>query len=162
MEFKEMGIDRYRHLYEYHFTLNRRMWDYCIENLSMEQMLADIGISHGSIRNLFVHIMGVDNRWFSHFRKVEDPGHPNPEDFPNIDLIRKRWYAVEEQMREVLNGLNDEDLGEIYQGPMKVWHVLSHVVNHGTHHRAQLSDMLRHHGLKPLPQDYIFYVMGRI
>ena len=157
-----MSIDHIRHLYEYHFTLNRKIWDYCIGNLTEEQMLEDVNISHSSIRNLFVHIMGVDERWFSHFRKVEDPGFPDPKEFLEPDVIRKKWDTVEDQMREVLDGLSDDDLEKTYQGPMMVWHVLSHVVNHGTHHRAQLGDMLRHHGLKPLPQDYIFYVLGRI
>jgi uncharacterized damage-inducible protein DinB len=157
-----MNVDKLSHLYEYHFTLNRKMWDYCVGNLTMEQMLEDVGTSHGSVRNLFVHIMSVDDRWFSGFRKVEDLGFLDPSDFPESDMIRKKWDKVEEQMREVLNALSDDDLEKPYQGNMMVWHVLSHVVNHGTQHRAQLGDMLRFHGLKPLPQDYIFYVMGRI
>jgi uncharacterized damage-inducible protein DinB len=138
------------------------MWDYCIENLTIEQLLEDVGFSHGSIRNLFIHIMGVDERWFSWFRKVDDPGFLDSSDFPDPDVIRKKWDIVEEQMRAVLARLSDNDLEKPFQGNMMVWHVLSHVVNHGTHHRAQLGTMLRHHRLEPIPQDYIFYVMGRI
>lgn len=138
------------------------MWDYCVENLSVEQFVEEVNISHGSLRNLFVHFMAVDQRWFSGLQKVEDPGFPDPSDFSDPDMIRKKWDIVEEQMRGVLTELNEEDLENTFQGNMKVWHVLSHVVNHGTHHRAQLVEILKHHGLKPFPQDYIFYVMGGI
>ncbi len=39
--------------------------------------------------------------------------------------------------------------------------VMTHVVNHGTHHRAQIALLLRQHGVAPPPTDYIFYVRER-
>jgi uncharacterized damage-inducible protein DinB len=157
-----MNIERLRHLYEYHFTLNRKLWERCIETLTEEQFMEDIGIAHGSLRNIFVHIMSVDERWFSGFRNGEDPGPLNPASFSKPNMIREKWDLVEEQMREVLLGLSDAELENVYQGNMKAWHVLSHVVNHGTHHRAQIGEILKHYGQDLSAQDYIFYVLGRI
>ncbi|MHA2601129.1 MAG: DinB family protein [Candidatus Thorarchaeota archaeon SMTZ1-83] len=46
--------------------------------------------------------------------------------------------------------------------PKMIWQVLFHVVNHGIAHRAQIGAVLRHLRFTPPPQDYIFYVMGRL
>jgi len=128
-------------------------------------MIEESDISVGSIRNLFVHIMSVDERWFSGFKKTPLPEHANPESFRESfskpEELRLRWDLVEADMRTFLDGLTDNDLEKPFQDNMMVWHVLSHVVNHGTAHRAQIGTLLRHFGYKPPPQDYIFFVMGR-
>lgn len=157
-----MNIERLRHLYEYHFALNRKFWDYCIENLTWQQFLEKTGISVNTIRNQFVHLMNVDGSWFSVFRGVPNPGFANPVHFGKPEKIREKWDKVEAEMKEVLAELTDEDLEKTFEQNMLNWHVLSHVVNHGTAHRAQIGAMLRQFGFKPPPQDYIFYVMGRI
>jgi uncharacterized damage-inducible protein DinB len=37
--------------------------------------------------------------------------------------------------------------------------ILAHVINHGTHHRAQIGQQLKSGGLENLPiTDYIFYI----
>ena len=125
-------------------------------------MIEESDISLGSIRNLFVHIMSVDERWFSGFNKIPLPDHANPESFSKPEELRLRWDMVEGDMRAFLDGLADDDLEKPFQDNMRVWHVLSHVVNHGTAHRAQIGAILRQFGHKPPPQDYIFFVMGRI
>ncbi|MEM6630193.1 MAG: DinB family protein [Bacteroidota bacterium] len=38
--------------------------------------------------------------------------------------------------------------------------VLSHMINHGTHHRAQISARLRQVGIVPPPTDFIFFARG--
>ncbi len=30
-----MNADTFRHLYEYHFTINRKIWDRCVEPLPL-------------------------------------------------------------------------------------------------------------------------------
>lgn len=36
--------------------------------------------------------------------------------------------------------------------------IVFHVINHGTHHRAQISMLLRQSGIAPPPVDYVFWV----
>jgi len=157
-----MDINHLRHLYEYHFRLNRKFWNFCVENLEWNQFLEKTGISVDTIRNQFVHLLDVDERWFKGFKGRPDPGSTDPTQYDNLEKIRMKWDQVEVEMKEILNGLTDEDLELTYYQDLQKWHVLSHVVNHGTSHRAQIGAMLRQLGLKPPPQDYIFYVMGRI
>jgi uncharacterized damage-inducible protein DinB len=35
--------------------------------------------------------------------------------------------------------------------------ILFHMINHSTHHRAQIAMDMRNNKLEPLPLDYIFY-----
>jgi uncharacterized damage-inducible protein DinB len=157
-----VNIEYFKNIYEYHFAINRIFWDYCIDNLSWDQFLEKTGISVDTIKNQFVHLLNVERRWFSVFREVPDPGFRNPDEFDTPVKIREIWDVVESEMDEVLENLTDDDLEKPFQQNMKNWHVLSHVVNHATAHRAQIGAMLRQFGLTPPPQDYVFYVMGRI
>ena len=157
-----MIIERIWHMYDYHNKINRIFWDYCVENLTWEQFLQETGISVNTIRNQFVHLMSVEERWFQGFEGPPNPGTDDPTLFDTPEKIREKWDAVETDIRRILDGFTDDDLEKTYHQNMKVWHVLAHVVNHGTAHRAQIGAMLRGLGLKPPPQDYIYYVLGRI
>jgi uncharacterized damage-inducible protein DinB len=155
-------VDHIRQLFEYHFTLNRKFWHFCLDNLKWKQITKMSEISVGSIRNQFVHIMSVDERWFSGLRRLNVPDFANPEAYEKPEDLRIKWDLIEADMRVYLDGLLDNELEKSFQENMKVWHVLSHIVNHGTAHRAQIGARIRQFGLKPPPQDYIFYVMGKI
>lgn len=157
-----MTADDFRHLYEYHFTLNRRLWEQCIVPLDNEQFKRKLDYSVGSVRNQMVHLMNIDQRWFCALRQVEVPGLLNPVYFPDRDKIRQRWDAVEAEMRGYLDRLQDADLHQPFDQHMQVWQVLFHVLNHGTDHRAQTLAMLNALGVKTWPQDYVFFVTGKL
>jgi uncharacterized damage-inducible protein DinB len=96
-----MNADNIRHLYEYHFALNRKFWHFCIENLSWKQLIGIDKISVGSIRNQFVHIMSVDERWFRGLRGKPDTGSHNPENFGKPAEIRIQ------RSRKTISGQNE-------------------------------------------------------
>jgi uncharacterized damage-inducible protein DinB len=158
-----MNANAFRHFYEYHFTANREIWDSYITLLSPELFTQPVGYSHGSVRNQVVHLISVDDTWFSPLRGVEIPETLNPADFPDQQSIRTHWDTVEQNMRLYLAKLQDDML---LQKPFPegedehiiLWQVLLHVVNHGTDHRAQILRLLNDLGIKTGPQDYIFYV----
>lgn len=157
-----MNADAFRHLYNYHFSENRKIWDSCITSLSFEQFAKPVAYSRGSVRDQIIHLMNVDDSWFSDLRKVENPDSYTPAGFDDREIIRARWNTVEQNMREYLANLREDML---FQKPfaegedkdLVLWQVLIHVVNHGTDHRAQLLRVLNDLGIKTAPQDYIFY-----
>jgi len=158
-----MNANAFRQFYEYHFTENRKIWDKFIISLSHEQFTQDVDYSVGSVRNQIVHLMSVDNTWFSSLRGVEIPQSLDPAAFDDQKTIRSHWDIVEQKMRNYLATLRDDMLFErpFVDGEDKdliLWQVLLHVVNHGTDHRAQLLRVLNDLGVKTAPQDYIFYV----
>ena len=154
-----MNADDMRQLYDYHFTVNRRIWERCIVGLTDEQFLRENSYSIGSVRDQTVHMMSVDDRWFCGLRREALPDFLNPLDYPDRERVRHEWDAVEGRMREYLAGLTDGDLQADFEH-MKVWQVLLHVVNHGTDHRAQLLALLGQLGVVTFPQDFIFHVWG--
>lgn len=159
-----MDADAFRHFYNYHFAENRKLWDRYVTPLPDEKFTQNVSYSHGSVRNQIVHLMSVDDTWFSGLRGVEIPEPLNPADFDDRQVIRDRWDGVEKNMRAYLAELRDDMLFERpLDGEDKdlvLWQVLLHVVNHGTDHRAQILRLLNDLGVETIYQDYIFYVHG--
>jgi uncharacterized damage-inducible protein DinB len=162
-----MNADAFRQFYDYHFTENRKLWDTYVTALSQEQFTQAVGYSRGSVRNQIVHLVSVDDTWFSALRGVEIPQSLEPADFDDRKVIRAHWDSVEHAMRDYLAKLQDDRLFEkpFAEGEDKdliLWQVLLHVANHGTDHRAQLLRLLNDLGVKTGPQDYIFYVYDHL
>lgn len=158
-----MNADAFRHFYNYHFAENRTIWDSHIMALSQAQFTQNVAYSLGSVRNQVVHLMSVDDTWFSGLRGIEIPDPLNPLDFEDRRIIREHWDVVEQNMRDYLAKLQDDMLFEkpFADGEdenLILWQVLLHVGNHGTDHRAQILRLLNDLGAKTVSQDYIFYV----
>jgi uncharacterized damage-inducible protein DinB len=159
-----MNADSFRQFYGYHFAENRKLWDRYVRQLSPEQFTQAVPYSHGSVRDQLLHLMSVDDVWFSELRGVAPAGVVPPANGDDRPIIRARWDSVEQGMRDYLAQLRDDML---FDTPIEepdedrdliVWQVLLHVVNHGTDHRAQLLRVLNDLGIETAPQDYIFYV----
>jgi len=159
-----MNADAFRHFYNYHFAENRKVWEH-VASLTFEQFNKNVDYSHGSIRQQVVHLLDVEDVWFSELQGIQ-PGDPLPETVTADDreAIRAHWDKVEEKVRAYLVTLQDEHL---FSKPITdpeedkdliVWQVLLHVVNHATDHRAQLLRALHDLGVDTKSQDYIFYV----
>ena len=158
-----MNAIAFRHFYDYHFAENRKIWDRCITSLAPDQFTQHVNYSHGSVRNQIIHIMSVDDSWFSGLRGVELPEPFTSADIDDRQIIRAHWDVVERNMRHYLANLRDHMLfekpfAEWEDKDLILWQVLLHVVNHGTDHRAQLLRLLHDMGVKTESQDYIFYV----
>ncbi len=163
-----MNADAFRHLYGYHFSENRLVWDQYVVPLSQEQFTQDAAYSHGSVQKQVLHMINADEIWF---RELEDaePARPlDPVQFANRKDIRLYWDRLEDDMRGYLGRLRDDMLltKPITQPDddkvLFLWQVLIHVVNHGTDHRAQLLRLLNDLGVKTVSQDYIFYVYDHL
>jgi uncharacterized damage-inducible protein DinB len=163
-----MNVDAFRYLYEYHFTENRRIWDSYVTPLSYEQFTRFVAYSLGSVRDQIIHLMNVDESWFSQLRcaKPSEPLPPASSD--DRKIIRSHWDGVERGIRDYLAQLQDDML---FDKPIEepeedqdliVWQVLLHVINHGTDHRAQILRLVHDLGVKTASQDFIFYVYDHL
>lgn len=162
-----MNANAFRHFFDYHFSVNRRIWESSITPLTYEQFTQPVDYSHGSVRDQVIHMLDVDDVWFSELMGVQ-PAEPIPAaSTDDRAAIRAHWDAVEQKMRAYLTDLKDEML---FDKPITepeedknliVWQVLLHVVNHATDHRAQLLRAVHDLGGKTEYQDYIFYAYAR-
>jgi uncharacterized damage-inducible protein DinB len=158
-----MDANAFRFLYDYHFTENHGIWE-IVRQLPLEQFIQPIQYSHGSVRDQILHLMDVDDVWFSELQASipSEPLHPSTSD--DRLSIHERWNSIENNMQGYLSKLKDSML---FDKPIKepeedrnlvVWQVLLHVINHGTDHRAQLLRVLHDMGVKTTSQDFIFFV----
>ncbi|MEO8611365.1 MAG: DinB family protein [Chloroflexota bacterium] len=162
-----MNADAIRNMYDYHFTINHKIWEQCIVPLTEEQFTQTIHYSVGSARNQVVHMMNIDDRWFSGLRGEDVPDFIDPTQFHKREVIRAQWDAVELRMRDYLSALTDDMLTtlpfyEPDQDMTQLWQILMHVIIHGADHRAQLLSLLNQLGVKTFPQDYYFFVIGHM
>ena len=105
-----MDAHAYRHFYDYHFTENRKNWDSCVMTLSAEQFTQEVDYSHGSVRDQIVHLMSVDEVWFSELQGTEPPEPFPSASFDDRESIRQYWDSVEMNMRDYLSELRDDIL----------------------------------------------------
>lgn len=157
-----MNAEAIRQLFEYHFSENHRLIEEYAPQLTQSQLSQPVDYSHGSVRDQLLHIMRVDEAWFSDLRGEVLPKPEDDQDFLDLERLGAEWGRIERMMREYLQNLRDEQLmDQPLQGEdkdLRVWQVLVQVVNHGTDHRAQVLRILHDLGVDTHYQDFIFFV----
>ena len=144
---------------EYNEAINRKVWD-SIRTLSDQQFQESFGYSHGSIRDIMVHLAVVESRWL--LGLMEQPNARTytveASKFPSPQSAFEFWEENANALLEYARGLNDTDLMATpvgMYGPR--WQVLLHLVNHATDHRSQVLRALTDIGAPTFDQDFILY-----
>lgn len=130
-------------------------------DLSPDDLVRDFGTADKSVLGTLTHLFGADRVWLVRIRGgvQEWPGNPA------LDELASRWSAVFRDWQGWAAGLSDSAVTErISYRDLKgnpwitpVWQIVLHVVNHGTHHRGQVSGFLRSMGKTPPPLDLIAF-----
>jgi uncharacterized damage-inducible protein DinB len=160
-----MKIQVVQFLYDYNYWANQRILT-TAERLTEEQFLAPRSYSHGSVRNTLVHILNAEWIWRVRCQEHLSPtAMPLFDDFPSLETLRRRWQGEEQRMRGYLQGLSDSELDRIVKykrtggQPQEniLWHLLVHVVNHGTEHRSTVAAWLTEEGHSPGDLDIVHF-----
>ena len=92
------------------------------------------------------------------------------EGFPNVRSLQQMYKNEEVQMRAYIRSLRERDLGQVISysrtggQPRQdvLWHLLVHVVNHGTEHRSVIASELTNLGYSPGELDIIYYLRNNL
>jgi len=136
--------------------------------LSPEELSRDFKTADHSILGTLAHIYAADRVWLARFTGA--PGGPFITDADrSLAVLQSDWPALLERWRQWAQPLTDEATQQIlsfkdtkgnpYSEP--VWQLILHVVNHGSHHRGQVSGFLRALGHTPPPLDLVAYYRDR-
>jgi uncharacterized damage-inducible protein DinB len=151
--------------YQYNAWANARILD-ATAQVTTEQFLAPASYSHGSLRGTLVHTLFAEWIWRMRWEGNSPTEGFTLEDFPTFKSLRERWQAEEKALMEFVEKLSDESLdrvvvykttsGKSRQNPL--WHLMLHLVNHGTQHRSEAAIMLTDFGHSPGDIDLIKYL----
>lgn len=158
-----MSIQDLTRLFDYMYWANCQMWD-CVTSLDEQKQTADLGYSIGSVRAQLVHMVSMDNLWIN-FLWHSDVEFLSENYLPTLPKIREEWDALEDELRDYLSTLTDDDLEQtitppfLNLPPLKLGDILLQIVNHATDHRAQILAGIHHLGGRTVAQDYTHYLV---
>jgi uncharacterized damage-inducible protein DinB len=143
------------------------MFDYnrYANNLYID-VIGNNNFSNLIINKLFSHIHNVHDLWLSRLGKRKP--HFGIWDIHDNDSLFDMNQQLYIETIAFLKSFSDGDLdgkitylsssGETFENSSKEG--LMQLINHGTHHRSQISLILRQLGLEPPKSDYLYYLRG--
>jgi len=151
-------IDHIRAMAGYNRWMNQKLYEIC-SNFSDEERKRDVGAFFKSIHGTLNHLLLSDRVWMGRFTN-------KPATFKSLDQelyadfieLRTEREKQDQAIIAWVASLNDSDLGNdltftAMTRPMTrtypLWFVLSHFFNHQTHHRGQLTTLIKQLGIDP-------------
>jgi len=156
-------------LYDYNYWANARVLN-ATTRVSREQFTAPARLSHGSLHGTLAHVLGTEVVWRVRCQEgLSVSALPGEGELPTLDALQTRWAEEERKMRGFLASLSDENLNS--KLPYKttkgvpfenvLWHLLVHVVNHGTQFRGEAAVALTEYGQSPGDLDLLAFLRER-
>jgi len=140
-------------LLNYNFIANKKVGDFFCNN----------HITEGKETELFSHIINAEIIWFKRVTgNSEIPGHMEVYTLGECEVLIK---SINTEWINYINSKGENLLSAIIeyknikeeQCKSTVWEILTHMINHSSYHRGQISLLIRQKGMKPPATDYIGY-----
>ena len=125
--------------------------------LNPQELMRDFGTADRNVLGTLVHVYAADRVWLGRIEGNPPARFLVPEEDMHLAVLRSDWPALLERWKQ-WGALLTEDsihrdisytstMGDAFVTP--IWQIVLHVVNHGTHHRGQVSGFLRAMGHIP-------------
>ena len=136
--------------------------------LSDEELARDFSTADKNIIGTLAHVFAADRIWLTRVQG-RTPAKFIDDGDRKLDVLRYDWPPLLAQWDTLLGAETDASVtrgityanlkGDLFETPL--WQIVLHVVNHGTHHRGQVSGFLRAMGHTPPPLDLIAHYRER-
>ncbi|BAN46564.1 DinB family protein [Metapseudomonas resinovorans] len=155
----------FQHLLAYHGWAYQRLLE-SLRQVDETGYRAPCGLFFGSLHGTLNHLAAVDRIWLARVRR-EAPPYTRLDVEVAADREQLAAFLAQgvQAWQALLAGLDDADLltprdyrnmrGEPQQRSLA--DILTHLVNHGTHHRGQASAALSAMGLETPAMDFIYF-----
>lgn len=167
---KKMDTKTLTTLYNYSYWASQRVLDAAHQAGDNAFIANRPELYYGSLRGTLVHILSAEWIWRIRCQKGASPSALlDPQSFATVSALAAHWSGEEAAMRAYLASLTDEGLQSTVDyhstncQPFQntLWHLLAHVVNHGTQHRSEAAMVLTQLGFSPGDLDMIVYFRQR-
>ena len=132
----------------------RQVLDVCAK-LTPEQFSQGFEMGPGTLQNTVTHIVGAMRTWIEILAGNARAARPvEGQKLTPGEVLALLESASRELAEEAKRLPLDEMVSRVREGKTYQFTrgaVLTHVLTHGVHHRAQCLNMMRHLGVKPLP-----------
>lgn len=147
---------------EYNLWANRILTGY-LEKAGEKKLDLTIESSFNSIRKTWYHLWDAQEVWIQRLKGNSITSWPS-RDFTGTQQQAILQFIQSSEELLTLGIQLDPEADITYKNlegkefTSKVWHILMHIVNHGSYHRGQLVTMLRQADMKELqPLDFIVF-----
>ncbi|MBX6392725.1 MAG: damage-inducible protein DinB [Burkholderiales bacterium] len=149
----------------YNRWMNDKLYD-CCARLTDAQRKEDMGAFFKSIHGTLNHLLLADRIWLGRFRGQPFPARAlDQELYADFDELRRERRATDEEIERWVASLTEADLArDLHYTSMSnpqprrhpLWFALAHFFNHQTHHRGQLTTLLKQRGIDPGVTDLLW------
>lgn len=142
---------------EYNVWMNQKLYAICAE-IPDEVRKADRGAFFKSIHGTFNHLLFGDRIWMGRLTQTPFAASVNDELYSDFVELRQEREITDRQILDWVDQLSSEQLNQslTYTSAidrktrtLPVWFVVTHLFNHQTHHRGQLTTLLSQLGYDP-------------
>jgi uncharacterized damage-inducible protein DinB len=153
-------------LVEYNAWANHRVL-LKASHLTSAKLLRKTALSHDTIMGTLVHILDTQWYWREGAQSGKLPTKTlSPADFHSLVSLRRRWDEEDRLLLNYVQGLSLDELNGsvtynwLWARPRnrRLWHILQHIVYHGTHHRSEVGQHLATLGQSPKDLVFIKFV----
>jgi uncharacterized damage-inducible protein DinB len=174
------ALDHYRAMARYNRWMNEKLYAVAA-TLSDEERKRDLGAFFRSVHGTLNHLVLTDRAWL--WRFTADPEIAESRDadgrpiritslaqtlYADFDQLRRERARTDAAIETWTGGLDQARLdapityrtsaGVAHEHPL--WQALTHFVNHQTHHRGQVTTLLKQLGREPGVTDMIVLLRG--
>jgi uncharacterized damage-inducible protein DinB len=159
---EHLNADDFRRIFSYNRLVLHSFLE-TLDRLPTELVSKNLEASHGSMKEIFTHILTVYDGWLNHARKGETAGTPDSEldeAFESMDSMKRYMKHVESGVDALLLELTDTML----DSPVKVdWWEKAHsledalmqVTIEQAHHLGEIIALLWQHDIEPPEMTWI-------
>ena len=151
-----MNLKDLRTLLDYHYWARDVILE-AVSPLTADQFTRQFDSSFRSVRDTVAHIYAADWIWFTRWKGESPKSLVAYDQFPDVESIRRVWAELEGQVRPFVDALGEDGVSRVFEykllsgaaGASPFSEMLTHVVNHGSYHRGQVTTLLRQLGAAP-------------
>jgi uncharacterized damage-inducible protein DinB len=147
----------YETMAEYNQWMNQKLYAICAE-IPDEKRQENLGAFFKSIHGILNHLLFGDRAWMGRFIEQPFAAKIGQELYTNFDELRQEREFTDKQIIEWSKNLSQEWLNQPFKytsgvdGKTRIlptWLLVTHMFNHQTHHRGQLTTLLSQLGYNP-------------